>query len=89
MASGAWSSATPHFVDVLNQLPCMDTDDYHFDIVGQLGSSDSEDEHTCRVHSRGLIDGVCDACRRRNNPASVKAIFYGRPYELPWLVRGW
>ena len=88
MTSGAWSSATPHFVDVLNLLPGMDVEDYHFDLINELGSRDDEG-HTCHVRSRGLVDGVCDACRRSNHPASVRATFHGRPYELPWLVGGW
>ncbi len=90
MTSGAWGSATPHFVDVLNLLPGMDVEDFQFDLINQLGNASSDDEeHSCQVQSRGLRDGICDACRRSNHVASVKATLHGRPYELPWLVRGW
>ena len=89
MTSGAWARATPRFLDVIHLLPGMETEDYHFDLINQLGSADSDDEHSCRVQSRGLHDGICDACRRANNPASMKATFFGRPYDLPWMARSW
>ena len=89
MTSGAWARATPHFLDVINLLPGMETEDYHFDLMNNLGVADSDNEHGCHVHSRGLVDGICDACRRANNPASMRATFHGRPYDLPWFARSW
>lgn len=89
MTSGAWARATPRFLDVIQLLPGMDAEDYQFDLINQLGDADSDDEHSCRVQSRGLHDGICDACRRTNNPASMKATFFGRPYDLPWMARSW
>ncbi|KAK9820706.1 hypothetical protein WJX74_010273 [Apatococcus lobatus] len=89
MTSAAWSRATPHFLEVINLLPGMDTEDYQFDLMNTLGGAASDDEDCSNVHSRGLVDGICDACRRSNNPASMRATFFGRPYDLPWLARSW